>query len=86
MQYISEKFLLDGTFFHCSFSLLLIFNPRVSARYFRFFVYVKCRYKIKLFTKNRSNLDKISFFSIKFHQGGINKFLYRTSLISLSVL
>ena len=59
MQHISEKFLSDGTFFHWSFSLLLVFNPRVSARYLRFFVHVKCRHKIKLFTKNRSNLDLI---------------------------
>ena len=59
MQYISEKFLADGTSFHWSFSLLLVFNPRVSARYFRFFVDVKCNYKIKQFTKNRNNLDNI---------------------------
>ena len=59
MQYISEKFLSDGTFLHWSFSLLLVFNPRVSAKYFRFFVHVKCKYKIELFTKNRSNLDHI---------------------------
>ena len=59
MQYISEKFLLDGTFFHWSFSLLLVFNPRLSARYLRLFMHVKCRYKIKLFTNNRSNIDHI---------------------------
>ena len=59
MQYISEKFLSDGTFFYWNFSLLLVFNLRVSARYLRFSVHVKCRYKIKLFTKSRSNLDHI---------------------------
>ena len=76
---------MDGTSFHWSFSLLLVFNSRVSARYFRFFVDVKYNYKIKQFRKNRNNLDHIRvrrskkvFFSIKFHQG--------RSLISLSVL
>ena len=37
----------------------LIFNPQVFARPFRFFVDVKCKYKIKLFAKNRSYLYHI---------------------------
>ena len=59
MQYMSEKFLSDGIIFHWNFFLFLIFDPRVSARYFRFFVHVKCNYKTKLFTKSKSNLDHI---------------------------
>ena len=59
IQYISEELRSDGTFLRWSFSLLLVFNPRVSARYFRFFVHAKCKYKIKLFIKNISNLDHI---------------------------
>ena len=58
MLYISDKFFSDGTFLHWSFTLLLVFNPRVPARYFRFFVDVKCKYKGKLLT-NRGNLDHI---------------------------
>ena len=50
---------MDGTSCHWSFSLLLVFNPRVSARYFRFFVDVKRNYKIKQFPKNRNNLGHI---------------------------
>ena len=59
MQHISEKFLSEGSFFHWSFSLLLVYNPRVSARQLGFSMHVKCRYEIKLFTKSRSNLDHI---------------------------
>lgn len=62
----------------------LDFNPWVSAGSFRFFVGIKCKYKIKLFTKNRSNHIRVRhsrffflifFLSIKFHE----VFLYTTS-------
>ena len=59
MQYISDKFLSDGSFFHWSLSLLFIYNPQLLARSFIFFVDVKCKYKVKLLTKNSSFLDHI---------------------------
>ena len=59
MEYRSDQSLSEGTFFHVRFTLVLVFNPRVPARSFRLFEDFKCKYKVKLLTKNRRNLGHI---------------------------